>query len=217
MTAMRRRSTLLTVLRTSHVTVLGTSRAHFSSGLIFSLFVGAFGCGRVTSSEPRSANNGAASELGSSGVGGGGGGAPDEAAGVFNDTAGSAGSLGGDSGASGVDAGAGGSTALESPAVSARPKSGTTFCLYDSDCDGLTCTASMGRVQSACLAPCASDLNCKPTERCFSQPSIPTSCFQRCVSPEDCDDQFDCADYYRTGEYTCLPSDWVRYWTPIML
>jgi hypothetical protein len=208
MIAMRRQSTLLTVLRTAH--------AYVSSGLIFSPFIGVFACGGATSSDPRPTSAGAANEPGSSGVDGGDGGTFDETGGVFDRTAGAGGSLGEDgedSGASGV--GASGSAALEPPAVTARPKSGTTFCLYDADCNGLTCTASMGRVQDACLARCASDLDCKPTERCFSQPSIPTSCFQRCVSPEDCDDQFDCADYYRTGEYTCLPSDWVRYWAPV--
>ncbi len=182
----------------------------FALCVIWSLFQGVFGCGGATLSEPQAMLAGASSILSLAGVGGGG--TSVDAGAVV---AAEAGEAGGASGASGVLGDAAAEAAIESPVASARPKSGTRFCLYDSDCDGLTCTASLGRVQDACLAQCASDLDCKSTERCFSQPSIPTSCFQRCVSPEDCDDQFDCADYYRTGEYTCLPSDWVRYWAPV--
>jgi hypothetical protein len=187
--------------------------ARFAPCLILSLFQGIFGCGGATSSEPQATLAGASSAVASGGIGGGG--TSGEAGAVTSGEMGGASSVAGGGGAQSMLGGAAGEAAVDSAAVSARPKSGTRFCLYDADCNGLTCTASMGRVQDACLARCASDLDCKPTERCFSQPSIPTSCFQRCVSPEDCDDQFDCADYYRTGEYTCLPSDWVRYWAPV--
>jgi hypothetical protein len=206
MTAMSRQSALGIASR--------TMLPRGAYGLIFSSFSGVFGCGGATSIDPPATFAGASSAMSSSGIGGGG--TSGEAGGLTSGEVGGASPGAGSGGAESALGGAAGEVAIESPAVSARPKSGTRFCLYDSDCNGLTCTASVGRVQSACLAPCASDLDCKPTERCFSQPSIPTSCFQRCVSPEDCDDQFDCADYYRTGEYTCLPSDWVRYWTPIM-
>jgi hypothetical protein len=206
MIAISRQSALLIASRATF--------AHVVRELIFGVFLSVCGCGGATSSEPQAALAGASFTMSSSGLGGGE--TNGEAGGVTSGGVGGASPSAGSGGAESALGGAAGEAAVESPAVSARPKSGTRFCLYDSDCDGLTCTASVGRVQSACLAPCASDLECKPTERCFSQPSIPTSCFQRCVSPEDCDDQFDCADYYRTGEYTCLPSDWVRYWAPIM-
>jgi hypothetical protein len=183
--------------------------ARFARGLILSAFQGIFGCGGATASEPQATLADASPVLASAGIDGGG--TSGDAGAIVNGEAGVA-----ESGASSTPGGSAGEAPIQSPGVSARPKSGTRFCLYDADCNGLTCTASLGRVQEACLAPCASDLDCKPTERCFSQPSIQTSCFQRCVSPEDCDDQFDCADYYRTGEYTCLPSDWVRYWAPSM-
>lgn len=146
------------------------------------------------------------SELGgqSSALGGTGGKSEDSPAGAAGDD--SLGGAGGDTSAAG---------AAENPAVSARPRSGRKFCVYDDDCEeDLTCTASLGRVQNACLAPCSSNADCKLEEECFSQISIPTSCFQRCTDPTQCEYQYDCADYYGTGDYLCLPMDWVRYWGP---
>ncbi len=138
------------------------------------------------------------------------GGALSETQGGAADTA----NGGSSSGAASEGAAAGEAGSSENPAVLARAESGKDFCLDDLDCDGLTCTASLGRMQLACLAPCSSDADCKTEERCFSQSSIPTSCFQRCTDPTQCEYQYDCADYYRTGDYLCLPSDWVRFWRP---
>lgn len=155
----------------------------------------------------------------------GAGGSPPSSSSGVNASSGNAGSpslaSAGESGleAGGASAGEGGESAAsgeagmaENTAVNARVESGRRFCLDDRDCEGLTCTASLGRVQDACLAPCSTDVDCKREEECFSQVSIPTSCFQRCTDPTECEYQYDCADYYGTGDYLCLPSDWVRFW-----
>ena len=124
-----------------------------------------------------------------------------------------------DAGASGADGGsAGRGDALppEPDSVARRAESGTHLCLDNVDCDDtLSCVPSAGRARLACLAPCETDADCKHSERCFAQPSIQKSCFQRCdESFTQCEFQFDCADYYRRDEYSCIPSEWVRNWPP---
>lgn len=213
----------------ARLVMLELDRTTLEIGGILVLFLGLSACGGAvkpdasagasggTAGAPPSNTSDPESDAGagaSSSGGPDGGGSVGESGGSVGESGGSIGESGGaESGTAGAAGRAGGG---ESTAVHARPKSGTRFCLDDRDCNGLTCTASMDRVQTACLAPCESDLDCKLSERCFAQPTIPSSCFQRCVSPEDCDYQFDCADYYRTGDYLCLPSDWVRYWLPTM-
>jgi hypothetical protein len=104
---------------------------------------------------------------------------------------------------------------LESAAVAARAESGTKLCQDPRDCVGLTCTSSEQSFVYACLAPCASDADCKLEERCFERAGLQKSCFQSCQeSAVVCNYQFDCADYYRTGQYLCLPTAWVRSWPP---
>ena len=129
-----------------------------------------------------------------------------------------------DSGTNDVDATNSGS-AGEASSVAARANSGRRLCIDDRDCDGLRCTASAGRQNTACLASCVSDADCKVDERCFQSPTLAAdsdagfpakNCFQRCdETPTVCAFEFDCADYYRTDEYICLPTEWVRNWPPV--
>ena len=129
-----------------------------------------------------------------------------------------------DSGANDADAPNAGS-AGEAPSVTARAKSGRRLCIDDRDCEGLPCTASAGRQNTACLASCVSDADCKVDERFFQSPTLAAdtdaglpakNCFQRCdETPTVCAFEFDCADYYRTDEYICLPTEWVRNWPPV--
>ncbi len=103
----------------------------------------------------------------------------------------------------------------ESPAVPARAESGTRLCEDPRECRGLDCRSSGQSTVHACLADCASDVDCTADERCFERPGLQRSCFQSCQeSAVVCNYQFDCADYYRTGQYLCFPKAWVRNWPP---
>jgi len=147
---------------------------------------------------------GASSDAGAAGSSEtGGGSAMSGAAGVSDDAP------------SGSDAG-GPAMPQESEAAAKRARSGGRLCEQDEDCDeGLTCSASTGRVSRACLARCESDSDCKHDERCFGQSSIEKSCFRSCQqSYTACAYQFDCADYYRQNQYLCLPTEWIRNWSP---
>lgn len=124
-----------------------------------------------------------------------------------------------DVGAGGADASSAGSGDVLPPepdSVAKRAESGTRLCESSADCESsLSCSPSAGRERLACLAPCETDADCKHSERCFAHPSIQKSCFQRCdESFTQCEFQFDCADYYRRDEYSCIPSEWVRSWPP---
>ena len=92
--------------------------------------------------------------------------------------------------------------------------SGTHDCTDPRECfSGLTCRGRAGHELTLCLAPCESDADCLPMERCI-QPSDPlgpdvAGCFLRCDdSPLDCPLLFNCEDPSGQGTYTCLPRLW---------
>ena len=104
-----------------------------------------------------------------------------------------------------------------------RTPSGRAFCDDDRDCvalecgaaacDPLKCVAKLGARRKSCARLCGSHADCRADELCIADPTIDASCFPRCEWPADCITGFDCFDYFRTGDYLCVPAEWALGWT----
>ena len=176
----------------------------------------ATGCASVIDDQRSSVGaSGAASVIDSAGEAGEAGSSAGEGGSAGEASRDSGSELGGYTAAQGGSLGA--RAGAPAVAVAGHEESGTRLCTDPRDCrGGLTCTASEGSSDRACLAACESDADCRSDERCFEREGLQKRCFQSCQdSPEVCDYEFDCADYYRTLQYICLPRFWVRSWPPI--
>lgn len=87
--------------------------------------------------------------------------------------------------------------------------SGTRFCQDSRECFGLDCEHGQTPGQGSCVAYCVSTDGCDDNELCVAGRTFAASCFARCTSPAHCTVGFDCVDYDKIGERTCLPAPWV--------
>lgn len=102
---------------------------------------------------------------------------------------------------------AGQPAAVQEPLI----RSATRYCESSLECFGLQCLAPP-ELPAICVAPCASDQDCRPDEACLGAATLEKSCFRRCDSPADCDYRFDCFDFDDASGLVCFPAPWAADW-----
>jgi hypothetical protein len=90
-------------------------------------------------------------------------------------------------------------------------ETGTRFCEDTRECAGLECRTWSGSGVALCVRPCDTTGQCKEGELCLEAVALEPACVQRCEWPSDCLSGFDCFDWYRTGDYACVPALWVKF------
>jgi hypothetical protein len=91
-----------------------------------------------------------------------------------------------------------------------KPESGARFCEVPVECSGLECRTRGSHIEHVCVTPCRAGDECRAEEMCVQTHDLEPSCLARCDWPTDCAYRFDCFDWYKDGQYVCVPAPWLQ-------